>query len=280
MASEVYVAWERRRLSGMRYQIRTDTMQKAHLRPRKQRAIIESMNTQDLDRLAYFLLKPFAKACKEFDLLTAGDRIAVAVSGGKDSRILLDLLLRYQERIPFDYTLVAVHVVGTDAGFADLRPQLKPWLESLPVEYHFAPLDLPPDEPQPMDCFRCAWNRRKALFLAAHEHGCNKLAFGHHADDAAATTLLNIMFSGRVETMAPRVSFFDGTITLIRPMIYLAQKDLISYQRVAGYQDENVCPQGLTSQRARVQSMLQTFGREQAQIRANLWRLARQSMDF
>ena len=105
----------------------------------------------DPDRVAAFLLKPVARACKEFDLLAEEDRVAVAVSGGKDSRALLDLLLRYRGRVPYAYELIALHIVATVAGFSDrsaersrrsLRPELEPWFRELDVEYHFAPLEL------------------------------------------------------------------------------------------------------------------------------------------
>jgi tRNA 2-thiocytidine biosynthesis protein TtcA len=235
----------------------------------------------DPDRIAFFLLKSVARACKEFDLLAEGDRIAVAVSGGKDSRALPDLLLRYRERVPFSYDLIALHIDGTSAGFPDLRLDLEFWFRGLDIDYRFAPLELPPEEPLPLDCHRCSWNRRKALFTATVELGCNKLAFGHHADDAAATTLLNLMFSGRLETMAPRVEFFDGTVTVIRPLIYVPEKELVRYAHAAGFPDPPpLCPQGLTSKRAQVKTLLQHFGRDQKQIRSNLWRAARQSMGF
>jgi tRNA 2-thiocytidine biosynthesis protein TtcA len=235
----------------------------------------------DPGRIAFFLLKSVARACKEFDLLAEGDRVAVAVSGGKDSRALLDLLLRYQARVPFTYELIALHVVGTSAGFPDLRPELEPWFHELGLEYHFAPLELPPEEPLPLDCHRCTWNRRKALFTAAAEFGCNKLAFGHHADDAAATTLLSLMYGGRLETMLPRREFFDEKITLVRPLIYVLEKEIVRYAKAAGFPDPPpLCPQGLTSERAQVKALLRHFGRDQKQIRNNLWRVARQAMGF
>jgi tRNA 2-thiocytidine biosynthesis protein TtcA len=235
----------------------------------------------DPDRVAFFLLKPVARACKEFGLLAEGDRVAVAISGGKDSCALLDLLLRYQGRVPFSYELVALHIVGTSAGFPNMRPELEPWFRARGVQYHFAPLELPPEEPLPLDCPRCSWNRRKALFSAAVELGCNKLAFGHHADDAAATTLLNLVFTGQLGTMEPRVAFFDGKVTVIRPLIYVPEKELIRYGRAAGFPDPPLlCPRGLTSQRAQVKALLRHFGRSQKQIRANLWRVARQKMGF
>ncbi len=234
----------------------------------------------DPDRIAFFLLKSVARACKEFDLLTEGDRVAVAVSGGKDSRALLQLLLRYRLKAGCHYELLALHVGGAPAGFPDLRPELEPWFRELGVEYHFAPLELEPDEPLPLDCFRCSWNRRKALFTAAVGLGCNKLALGHNADDAAATTLLNLLFTGRVETMAPRVRFFDGAVTVIRPLIYVPEKELARYGRAAGFPEEAPCPQGFTSKRAQIKALLRQFGRDQKQIRANLWRAAREGMGF
>ncbi len=233
------------------------------------------------ERVAYFLRKPINRACKEFDLLADGDRVAVAVSGGKDSRALLQLLLRHRRKAAFRYELLALHVVGTAAGFPDLRPELEPWFRELEVEYHFVPLELAPEEALPLNCFRCSWNRRKALFSAAVEQGCGKLAFGHHADDAAATALMNLMFNGQLETMAPRVEFFDGAVTIIRPLIYLPERKLLYYGRAAGFPDPPpLCPQGLTSKRAQIKMLLRQFGRDQPQIRANLWRAARRTMGF
>jgi tRNA 2-thiocytidine biosynthesis protein TtcA len=227
------------------------------------------------DRIASFLLKPFARACKEFDLLAEGDRVAVAVSGGKDSRTLLDLLLRHRERVPFSYQVVAVHVVGTAAGLPDVSGVLQPWFKELDVAHRLVPLELPPGEPLPLNCFRCSWIRRKALFLAADDLDCSKLAFGHHADDAAVTGLLNLLFAGRLETLEPKVGFFGGRITVIRPLIYVPAKELARYARAAGFPPTPPCPHESDSQRRRLEAFLKGFGRHQARIRANIWRAAR-----
>ncbi len=234
----------------------------------------------DPDRIAFFLLKEVTRAIGEFELIAEGDKVAVAVSGGKDSRALLELLLRHRARVPLHYDLLALHVVGTSAGLPDRRSDLEAWFQRLGVEYHFSPLELPPDEPLPLDCFRCSWNRRKALFITAHEHGCKKLALGHHADDAAVTTLMNLMFSGRLETMAPRVEFFDGAITVIRPLIYLPEKELARYAQAADYPQLTPCPFGQDSKRGEVEAFLRRLGREREQVRTNLWRAAREAMNF
>jgi tRNA(Ile)-lysidine synthase TilS/MesJ len=233
-----------------------------------------------LERQASHLLKEVSRAIGEFGLIAQGDRVAVAVSGGKDSRALLELLLHHRCRAAYRYGLVALHVVGKPAGFADLRPELEPWFRQLGVDYHFTPLELPPEEQLPLNCFRCSWNRRKALFTSTVDLGCNKLALGHHADDAATTTLLNLMFNGRLETMAPRLDFFDGTVTVIRPLIYLTDEELNRYGRIAGFPDAPPCPQGLISKRAQIERLLRRFGRDKNQIRVNLWRAARQAMGF
>jgi len=226
------------------------------------------------ERVASFLLKDVARACKEFNLLEEGDRVAVAVSGGKDSRSLLDLLLRYRKRVPFSYDVVALHVVGTSAGFPDLTGTLEPWFRELGVEYRFVPLELPSGEPLPLNCFRCSWNRRKALFLAADSLGCNKLALGHHADDAAVTALLNLLFAGRLETLEPRVTFFGGRITVIRPLIYIPAKDLATYARAAAYPSPPDCPFRTDSHRRKIEDFLRSLGPHQQRVRANIWRAA------
>ncbi len=221
------------------------------------------------------LLKSFARACKEFDLLAEGDRVAVALSGGKDSTSLLDLMLRYRERAGVSYDIIAVHVVGTAAGFPDQTGVLAPWLEARGVAYRFVPLEFPPDEPLPPNCFRCSWNRRKALFLATDALGCNKLALGHHADDAAVTAMMNLLFTGRLDTLEPKVEFFGGRITVIRPLIYIPAKDLAAYARASGFPLAPPCPYGRDANRQKIEDFLRSFGpRQQAHIRANLWRAA------
>jgi tRNA 2-thiocytidine biosynthesis protein TtcA len=232
------------------------------------------------DKLTYYMLKNVNRAIREFEMIANGDRIAVAVSGGKDSRALLHLLRARQPSVPEEYHLLALHVEADSVGQPRLRPVLEPWFRDLGVEYAFLPLDLAPNEPQPLDCFRCSWNRRKALFQKAHELGCNKLAFGHHADDALHTALLNLFYSGRLETMAPSVTFFDGQITLIRPLIYLEERHIERLARALAFPvPDNPCPRNDDSRRAWLKEWLGHAGPEYRQIRTNVWRAARQSND-
>ena len=230
----------------------------------------------DPDSIARNLLKSVNRAVREFELIADGDRIAVGVSGGKDSRALLDVLLRGVD-VPETYTVVAVHIDGTGVGLPNLVPTLESWFHELDVEYDIAPLAVADDEPLPMDCFRCSYNRRKALFLAAERLGCTKVAFGHHADDAAATALMNILYAGRTDTLEPRRSFFDGCMTVIRPLIYTTEKEIARYARAQDwtFPPELACPREADARRAKFEQFLATFrDKEQTQMRANLWKLS------
>ena len=162
---------------------------------------------------------------------------------------------------------------------APAAPTLTPWFRALGVEYEIAPLDAPPEEKLPLSCFRCAWLRRKALFLAADRHGCNKVAFGHHADDAAVTTLMSLLYKGQLERLAPRLDYFDGHFEVIRPLIYAPQKEIAHYARAAGWalpaDQEQVCPREGQTRRDKIERFLASFpDQEREQMRANLWRVS------
>lgn len=228
------------------------------------------------DSIARNLLKSVNRAVWEFALIADGDRVAVGVSGGKDSRTLLDVLLRGVDA-PGTYSVVAVHIDGTEVGLPNLVPTLEPWFCALGVEYDIAPLAVAEDEPLPMTCFRCARNRRKALFLAAERLGCNKVAVGHHADDAAVTTLMSVMVKGQLETLEPRRSYFDGRLALIRPLIFTTEKEIARYARALGwtFPPELACPRAADAARAKYERFLATFkDKERTQIRANLWKIS------
>ena len=229
---------------------------------------------------AQWLLKSVNRAVREFGLIEDGDRIAVGVSGGKDSRTLLELLIHGVD-IPGTYEVVAVHIDGAAVGLPALVATLEPWFRELGVEYEIAPLDVPENEPLPMDCFRCSWNRRKALFFAADRMGCNKVAFGHHADDAAVTTLMSLMYKGKLETMEPSLDFFGGRFTVIRPLIYLPESDIVRYVKTREwtFASEQTCPRGDDARRVHFERFLATFSdKEREQFRANLWRLTREHL--
>jgi tRNA 2-thiocytidine biosynthesis protein TtcA len=232
------------------------------------------MTTTESSNLAYWLLKDLNKAIRDYGMIDDGDRIAVAVSGGKDSLSLLKLLDVRRRTVPERYSLCAIYVVGDARGLGYL-PHLAfiDWLAKHDYEYVVEPMVIPENESLPMNCQRCTWNRRRTLFESAQRLGCNKVALGHHADDLAQTTLLNLIFSGRVETMSPISEYFENRYHLIRPMCYLPEKVIRRFSRVCDFPPPPPeCPRSNNSCRQRVQEFIKQSEPWCKDIRVNLLR--------
>jgi tRNA 2-thiocytidine biosynthesis protein TtcA len=231
------------------------------------------METPDSSRLAYWLLKDFNKAIRDYDMIQDGDRVAVAVSGGKDSLSLLRLLDIRRRTSPEKYSLFAIHILGDSRGWTQNHPDLTDWLDSSGYDFAAQTIILPPGEKLPMNCHRCTRNRRRTLFEIAYRHGCNKIAMGHHADDLAQTTLLNLFNSGNVETMAPKSTYFNGTFYLIRPMSYLFENEIKRYAAAQMFPTPPPeCPQKHDSNRQRVKLLIKQSEKWSKDLRSNLLR--------
>lgn len=231
------------------------------------------MSKSPLPKQEYYLLKSVNKAGRDFALFAAGDRVAVAISGGKDSWALLKLLLARNTVARDKLELVAVHVIQPGET-AEQMARLARAVTELGVEYVGERSEVCVEETE-LNCFRCAWTRRKALFLTAHRLGCNKVAFGHHADDCAETVLLNLVYHGRIETMAPRGEFFDGKLTIIRPLVYIPEKDIVRYMRTLDFTAYTCeCVWADKSKRARMGELLRQIEQDYPKAKNNLFRAA------
>ncbi len=175
------------------------------------------------------------KVIVEYGLIHPGDKILVAVSGGKDSLTLLNVLLHRQSIAPIDFELIAIHI---DMGMPGPdKDKLVMYFDELGVRYHiessfiFTTMDggLHPD----VNCFWCSWNRRKLLFKVAERLGANKIALGHHLDDIVETILLNQFFKGEISSMCPKQGMFDGKMTLIRPLALEYERKIIEFAEVS-----------------------------------------------
>lgn len=228
----------------------------------------------DPDRLAHFILRDVQKALREFHMLRDGDRVAVAVSGGKDSLALLDLLRRLQRVWPGRFELAAVHVRGDATGVLAPHEPLMAWLADQDAPYTVVAPELDADEPTPLSCQRCAWLRRKAVFTAAAALGCNVIAYAHHADDAAQTTLLNLLYGGQVRGLTPVADYFNGRFRLIRPLLYIPEAELARFARASGFPPSPPrCPRADASRRRMAAQMLKLMGQDYLrQGRPNLLR--------
>lgn len=230
--------------------------------------------SQDPRRIAYWLLKDVDRAIREHGMIRPNERVAVAVSGGKDSLSLLRLLDWRRGTSPVPYELVAIHVQGDTRGRdTPPHPALAQWLRDEGYDHRILPPFQAHDEALPMGCQRCTWNRRRTLFEEAERIGCTVVAFGHHADDLAQTTLINLLFHGRVETMAPVRTYFGGRLRLIRPLCYLAEGELRRFARASVFPPPPpLCSRAGQSQRELVRGLLRSVGRHYPQVRANLLR--------
>ena len=174
------------------------------------------------------------KAIADYDMVRDGDRVMVCVSGGKDSYTLLDLLLSLQRSAPVRFELVAVNLDQKQPGFPE--HVLPEYLASLGVAWHVIQQDtysvvkrLIP-EGRTM-CSLCSRMRRGALYKYAAEHGVTKIALGHHRDDLLETLFLNLFHGGKLKAMPPKLLSDDGRHIVIRPLAYVAEREIARYAR-------------------------------------------------
>ena len=233
---------------------------------------------QNLERLAGNLMKKVNKAVYRYGMISDGDRIAVALSGGKDSFGLLEVL-RYRQRfVPEKYSVAAIHVIG-DARGPDIPPptQLQEWLERQGIERLIRPTYLAENEILPMSCERCTWNRRRTLFEMARELGCNKIAFGHHLDDLAETALMNLVFHGKNETMSPTADYFSE-LTLIRPLMLVPAHELVRFAAANDFPPPpDPCPIGCHTRRQWAKDLITEMRKACPKVTSNLVRAALQT---
>lgn len=178
----------------------------------------------------------FTKAIKDFEMIEEGDKVAVAISGGKDSLIMAKLFQELKKHKKMNFEVVYITM---DPGY---HPNVRKLHEDnceflqIPIQtYESRIFEVVGDIADKMPCYLCAKMRRGFLYTRAKELGCNKLALGHHYDDVIETVMLNILYAGSIRTMMPKLkaSNFEG-IELIRPMYYIREKDIIRWASFSG----------------------------------------------
>jgi tRNA 2-thiocytidine biosynthesis protein TtcA len=190
------------------------------------------MDAADAERRVLDLV---GRAMGHFSMLRAGDRVAVGVSGGKDSLCLLHALVAYRRRAPFPYDLVAITIEQGKfkAAIAGLQQQIRdlgvPWI----VRDDRTTLDLVADGVV-HGCDVCSRHRRRALYRAVDEAGCSVLALGHTADDCAESLMRNILFNCRIASLPAVATSRKGTLRLIRPLAFVSEELTTAYAKTRG----------------------------------------------
>jgi tRNA 2-thiocytidine biosynthesis protein TtcA len=225
------------------------------------------------EQLRKKLSRTMTKTISEWNLVAPGDKIMVAISGGKDSYTLLDLLWRARQRAPFAFELVAVHLDQAQPGYDGAK--LRTWLEDFGAPFEIlredtysTVVDLTP--PGKTFCAVCSRMRRGVLYNAAQRLGCNKIALGHHRDDALETLLMNLFFSGKLQAMPASYRTDDGRFDVIRPLMDIAERDIVAHSTHADYPilPCNLCGSQSGLQRQKMRALLDQLEDGHADVRS------------
>ena len=206
------------------------------------------------------------KAISTYNMIKDGDRIIVAVSGGKDSLTLLWFLKERLKWIPVNYEILAVHI---DLGFNSSK-RLEAFFKENGISYEIIKTEIKPNNTKNF-CFFCSRQRKRLLFELADRLGFSKIAYGHHKDDVIETLFMNIFYSANISTMLPVQEFFDGRFQIIRPL-YLVDEVLIKrFSKAMGWDKiGNQCPFSL-SKRTEIKDMLQRLYKSNKKIKPNIF---------
>lgn len=220
----------------------------------------------------FYISKRVGRAITDYDMLADGDKIAVAVSGGKDSLTLLRVLNDRRAFVPIKYEILAVHI---DMGYPCQHPKiLAEYFKKLRINYHIEKIDILQGKTRKdISCFWCSWNRRKALFEVANRFGCTKVALGHHKDDTIETILMNLFFHGEISAMSPKQELFKGKIVIIRPLAYVDEDMIVRFARLAGFPHQKcACPNSFTSNRTKITNIIKDLKKVCPDVKTNIFR--------
>jgi len=218
----------------------------------------------EANKLQKRLRRLVGQAIRDFEMIRAGDRVMVCLSGGKDSYALLDVLMLLRGHAPLDFEIVAVNLDQRHPGFpAQVLPD---YLASRGVPYRievqntYATVKRLIPEGKTM-CSLCSRLRRGVLYRVASEIGATKIALGHHRDDLIETFFLNLFFGGKLKSMSPKLVSDDGRNVVIRPLAYVKEDDLEAYAKVKQFPiiPCDLCGSQETLQRKQVKAMLREW---------------------
>ena len=227
------------------------------------------------ERLERQLYRSVRETCERYELLAPGDRILVAMSGGKDSYTLFHLLTRLVPRLPFKLELVAVHLDQMQPGYDGngLRAHLEAsgWPFEILREDTYSVVTSRLDDTATY-CSLCSRLRRGILYTAAERLGCNKLALGHHRDDSLETFLLNLFYSGKLQAMPARYTTDDGRFEVIRPLVECAEADIAAFAGELAFPiiPCNLCGSQVGLRRDAMADLLATLERDNPHLRASM----------
>ena len=245
----------------------------------------------EFSRLQNRLTKRFHKACADYSLIEEGDHILIALSGGKDSLALVELLGKRAQIFVPRFKVTAIHVRVEERAYLSDLNYLQSFCDAFRVPLlvrdtsisasglssvsdsglsSISASGLSAKRSNP--CFLCSWYRRKTLFDTAQELRCNKIAFGHHKDDIVETLLMNLIFDGKFSTIYPKLQMDKMPLQLIRPLCLIEEKDLSRYAALSGYvRQKQPCPYEHASARTQIKELVSQLESLNPNVRDSLW---------
>ncbi|WP_295545556.1 tRNA 2-thiocytidine(32) synthetase TtcA [uncultured Pseudacidovorax sp.] len=222
---------------------------------------------RETHKLEKRLCREVGRAITDYNMIEEGDKVMVCLSGGKDSYGMLDILLKLKARAPVHFELIAVNLDQKQPGFPE--DVLPAYLKQVGVPFHIEEQDtysivkrvVPEGK---TTCGLCSRLRRGILYRVADELGATKIALGHHRDDILATFFLNMFFAAKLKAMPPKLVSDDGRHVVIRPLAYVAEKDLVRWAQHRGFPiiPCNLCGSQENLQRQVVGDMLRDWERK------------------
>ena len=208
-------------------------------------------------------------------LIQENDKVLVGLSGGKDSLILLHALASRKKYLPFKYELIAAHINVLELNYQADISFLKEFCEKNDVKFYKKDISItfePKKKVSP--CFICSWHRRAELFKLANKIDCNKLAFGHHLDDAIETLLMNMSFNGEISSLPYKVSMFKGRMDIIRPMLDTEEKQFIKYADLMNFHNKQIktCQYEKATKRTMIKDILRKIETHNKDAKKNIYR--------
>ncbi len=218
--------------------------------------------------------KKAGKTIYDYSLLKPNDKILIALSGGKDSLVLMESLVYSKKKVPFPIELVAAHIHVDNVGYKTNLDFMQSFCDYHKVQFRVVHFTLKnPDNSNKNTCFVCSWHRRKKLFELTKELGCNKLAFGHHMDDALETLFMNMIYHGSISSLPQKFTMFEGRVEVIRPLLNVTEDELFTFAEIRDYpNDLKTCPHEDKTKRKATRALIDQFQALYPKAKVNMFR--------